>query len=110
MPGIWSEEQVEAWKPVVKSVHEKGGVFFCQIWHSGCMSVPTISALFIGGIPLATSKDLLTISYIAHSNFILLLGLVNIGSSKISALLKYLSIVATIFSKSQNNIVVYSLY
>ncbi|KAH9324288.1 hypothetical protein KI387_004466, partial [Taxus chinensis] len=34
-PGIWSEEQVEAWKPIVNAVHEKGGVFFCQIWNVG---------------------------------------------------------------------------
>ncbi|KAF3659475.1 12-oxophytodienoate reductase-like protein [Capsicum annuum] len=25
LPGIWNEEQVEAWKPVVKGVHDKGG-------------------------------------------------------------------------------------
>ncbi|PHT63647.1 hypothetical protein T459_32469 [Capsicum annuum] len=25
MSGIWSEEQMEAWKPVVKGVHDKGG-------------------------------------------------------------------------------------
>uniref|UniRef100_A0A1S4CBJ9 12-oxophytodienoate reductase-like protein n=1 Tax=Nicotiana tabacum TaxID=4097 RepID=A0A1S4CBJ9_TOBAC len=55
MPGIWSEEQVEAWKPVVEGVHEKGGVFFCQIWHSARLYVPTISALFIGGIPILTA-------------------------------------------------------
>ncbi|MCD9561357.1 12-oxophytodienoate reductase 1 [Datura stramonium] len=54
MPGIWSEEQVEAWKPVVKGVHEKGGVFFCQIWHSGRLSVPTIGGLLFGWLPLAT--------------------------------------------------------
>ncbi|XP_009760361.1 12-oxophytodienoate reductase-like protein [Nicotiana tabacum] len=46
MPGIWNEEQVEAWKPVVEGVHEKGGVFFCQIWHSGRLFVPTLSALY----------------------------------------------------------------
>jgi 12-oxophytodienoic acid reductase len=34
-PGIWTEEQVEAWKPIVNGVHLKGGVFFCQIWHTG---------------------------------------------------------------------------
>lgn len=34
-PGIWTKEQVEAWKPVVDAVHQKGGVFFCQIWHVG---------------------------------------------------------------------------
>ncbi|KAH7536789.1 hypothetical protein FEM48_Zijuj03G0023700 [Ziziphus jujuba var. spinosa] len=34
-PGIWTKEHVEAWKPIVKAVHDKGGVFFCQIWHVG---------------------------------------------------------------------------
>ncbi|KAK4570810.1 hypothetical protein RGQ29_029602 [Quercus rubra] len=37
-PGIWTKEQVEAWKPIVDAVHAKGGVFFCQIWHSGRVS------------------------------------------------------------------------
>jgi hypothetical protein len=34
-PGIWSQEQVEAWKPIVKAVHDKGAHFYCQIWHCG---------------------------------------------------------------------------
>ncbi|XP_058090126.1 12-oxophytodienoate reductase 1-like isoform X3 [Magnolia sinica] len=34
-PGIWTSEQVRAWRTVVDAVHEKGGVFFCQIWHAG---------------------------------------------------------------------------
>uniref|UniRef100_A0A0E0KR22 NADH:flavin oxidoreductase/NADH oxidase N-terminal domain-containing protein n=1 Tax=Oryza punctata TaxID=4537 RepID=A0A0E0KR22_ORYPU len=34
-PGIWTKEQLEAWKPVVDAVHAKGGIFFCQIWHVG---------------------------------------------------------------------------
>lgn len=37
-PGIWTKEQVEAWKPIVSAVHDKGGVFFCQIWHVGRVS------------------------------------------------------------------------
>ncbi|CAI9266336.1 unnamed protein product [Lactuca saligna] len=37
-PGIWTKEQVEAWKPIVNAVHEKGGVIFCQIWHVGRVS------------------------------------------------------------------------
>ncbi|KAL8061282.1 hypothetical protein ABFX02_02G077400 [Erythranthe guttata] len=37
-PGIWTKEQVEAWKPIVDAVHEKGGVFFLQIWHVGRVS------------------------------------------------------------------------
>ncbi|KAK1371757.1 12-oxophytodienoate reductase 2 [Heracleum sosnowskyi] len=37
-PGIWSKEQVEAWKPIVDAVHAEGGTFFCQIWHVGRVS------------------------------------------------------------------------
>ncbi|RXH73759.1 hypothetical protein DVH24_016581 [Malus domestica] len=37
-PGIWTREQVEAWKPIVDAVHAKGGIFFCQIWHIGRVS------------------------------------------------------------------------
>lgn len=38
MPGIWTKEYVEAWKPVVDAVHEKGGIFFCQLFHAGRVS------------------------------------------------------------------------
>ena len=34
-PGIWSNEQVEAWKPVTDSVHDAGGKIICQLWHMG---------------------------------------------------------------------------
>nr|CAB3469996.1 unnamed protein product [Digitaria exilis] len=37
-PGIWTHEQVEAWKPIVDAVHRKGAIFFCQIWHVGRVS------------------------------------------------------------------------
>ncbi|XAR57546.1 12-oxophytodienoate reductase [Bertholletia excelsa] len=37
-PGIWTNKQVEAWKPIVDAVHAKGGIFFCQIWHVGRVS------------------------------------------------------------------------
>ncbi|RZC46874.1 hypothetical protein C5167_039836 [Papaver somniferum] len=37
-PGIWTKEHVEAWKPIVQAVHDKGGLFFCQIWHVGRVS------------------------------------------------------------------------
>ncbi|XP_071725173.1 putative 12-oxophytodienoate reductase 11 [Rutidosis leptorrhynchoides] len=37
-PGIWTTEQVEAWKPITDAVHAKGGIFFCQIWHGGRVS------------------------------------------------------------------------
>jgi 2,4-dienoyl-CoA reductase-like NADH-dependent reductase (Old Yellow Enzyme family) len=31
-PGIWIEEQVEAWKPITAGVKKKGGLIFAQIW------------------------------------------------------------------------------
>ena len=34
-PGIFSQEQIEAWKPVVDSVHSKGATFLLQLWHCG---------------------------------------------------------------------------
>ena len=34
-PGIWSADQVEAWKPVTDAVHEAGGRIVLQLWHMG---------------------------------------------------------------------------
>ena len=39
-PGIWNDAQVEAWKPVVKAVHDKGGRIVCQLWHMGYLVHP----------------------------------------------------------------------
>ncbi|GAV72787.1 Oxidored_FMN domain-containing protein [Cephalotus follicularis] len=35
VPGIYNEEQTEAWKKVVDAVHAKGSIIFCQLWHVG---------------------------------------------------------------------------
>ncbi|CAM6103993.1 unnamed protein product [Calypogeia fissa] len=53
-PDIWSEDQTEAWKPVVKAVHEKGGIFFCQLWHTGRQSGPIYQP---NGIKAVSSTD-----------------------------------------------------
>jgi 2,4-dienoyl-CoA reductase-like NADH-dependent reductase (Old Yellow Enzyme family) len=34
-PGIWSAEQVAAWRPVTDAVHAAGGRIACQLWHMG---------------------------------------------------------------------------
>jgi N-ethylmaleimide reductase len=34
-PGLWSEAQTEAWKPVTESVHQAGGRIIAQLWHMG---------------------------------------------------------------------------
>jgi 2,4-dienoyl-CoA reductase-like NADH-dependent reductase (Old Yellow Enzyme family) len=52
VPGIWSAEQTEAWKPIVKAVHDRGGRIFAQIWHVGRISDP----VFLNGqLPVAPS-------------------------------------------------------
>ncbi len=40
VPGLWSQQQVEAWKPVTAAVHSTGGRIFSQIWHVGRISDP----------------------------------------------------------------------
>jgi 2,4-dienoyl-CoA reductase-like NADH-dependent reductase (Old Yellow Enzyme family) len=52
VPGIWSAEQTEAWKPIVKAVHERDGRIFAQIWHVGRISDP---AFLNGQLPVAPS-------------------------------------------------------
>ncbi|KAI3974716.1 hypothetical protein MKX01_026949 [Papaver californicum] len=47
IPGIWTKKQVEAWKPIVQAVHDKGGIFFCQIWHAGRFPLMVLSYFFI---------------------------------------------------------------
>lgn len=44
-PGIWSDEQVEGWKPVTDGVHEEGGKIVLQLWHMGRLVHPD----FLGG-------------------------------------------------------------
>ena len=39
-PGIFTDEQVEAWKPITRAVKDVGATFFCQIWHVGRASHP----------------------------------------------------------------------
>lgn len=39
-PGIWTEAQIEAWKPVTEAVHEAGGRIMVQLWHMGRLARP----------------------------------------------------------------------
>lgn len=40
-PGIWSDEQVEAWSKATQAVHQAGGLIVLQLWHVGRISDPT---------------------------------------------------------------------
>ena len=51
-PGIWSAEQVEAWKPVTEAVHKADGKIIHQLWHMGRLVHPD----FLGGAqPISAS-------------------------------------------------------
>lgn len=52
-PGIWSDKQIQAWKPITEAVHVRGGRIFMQIWHVGRISHP--SMLPSGALPVAPS-------------------------------------------------------
>lgn len=52
IPGIYTKEQVDGWKKVTKTVHEAGGMIFCQLWHVGRITHPN---LIDGKIPLSAS-------------------------------------------------------
>ncbi len=40
-PGIWTADQVEAWRPVTHAVHEAGGRIVSQLWHMGRLVHPS---------------------------------------------------------------------
>jgi 2,4-dienoyl-CoA reductase-like NADH-dependent reductase (Old Yellow Enzyme family) len=52
VPGLWSQQQTEAWKPITAAVHNAGGHIYSQIWHVGRISDPE----FLNGqLPVAPS-------------------------------------------------------
>jgi N-ethylmaleimide reductase len=46
-PGLWTEAQTEAWKPVTEAVHAAGGRIVAQLWHMGRIVHP----YYLGGEP-----------------------------------------------------------
>ena len=45
VPGIYTQEQIDSWKPVTEAVHKEGGTIIAQIWHVGRMSHHEIIAV-----------------------------------------------------------------
>ncbi len=61
-PGIYSDQQAEAWKTVVKAVHGRGTPMFLQLWHCGRASHTSFHPE--EGAPVAPSAVKLTGDYI----------------------------------------------
>lgn len=51
-PGIYTQEQIAAWKKVTDAVHAAGGVIYAQLWHTGRVGH---SAVRNGVLPVAPS-------------------------------------------------------
>jgi 2,4-dienoyl-CoA reductase-like NADH-dependent reductase (Old Yellow Enzyme family) len=51
-PGIWSDAQIKAWKPVTQAVHDAGGRIILQLWHMGRLVHPD----FLGGAPCVSAS------------------------------------------------------
>lgn len=51
-PGLFTHQQISAWKQVTDAVHEKGGLIFAQLWHTGRVGHSTDR---YGRLPVAPS-------------------------------------------------------
>ncbi|MBU3744110.1 MAG: alkene reductase [Sediminibacterium sp.] len=51
-PGIFTQEQIQAWKRVTQSVHENGGTMYAQLWHTGRVGHSLVKN---GALPVAPS-------------------------------------------------------
>jgi 2,4-dienoyl-CoA reductase-like NADH-dependent reductase (Old Yellow Enzyme family) len=53
-PGLWTDAQVHAWKPVTQAVHDAGGRIIAQLWHMGRQ----VHSSVIGEQPVSASATI----------------------------------------------------
>jgi N-ethylmaleimide reductase len=51
-PGLYTQEQISAWKKVTQAVHEKGSTIYAQLWHTGRVGHSLVKN---GELPVAPS-------------------------------------------------------
>ena len=39
-PGIYTDAQIEGWRPIAQAVHARGGKIFMQLFHTGRIALP----------------------------------------------------------------------
>ncbi|OHV08948.1 alkene reductase [Kushneria phosphatilytica] len=54
-PGIYGPDQLDGWAKATRAVHERGGVFFAQIWHVGRVSHTSVQ--IAGAAPVGPSEQ-----------------------------------------------------
>lgn len=64
VPGIFNQDQIQAWQRVTHAVHARQGRIFLQLWHTGRVSHPYF---LNGALPLSPSETLMS-GRIARSN------------------------------------------
>ncbi|PGC33570.1 alkene reductase [Bacillus pseudomycoides] len=57
VPGIYTQEQIDSWKPVTDAVHKEGGTIIAQIWHVGRMSHHELTGGFLPQAPSAIAAQ-----------------------------------------------------
>jgi N-ethylmaleimide reductase len=63
-PGIYSDAQVEGWKPITQAVHDAGSKIVAQIWHVGRVTHPHLT----GGVqPIAPSAVVAKVTAYTHA-------------------------------------------
>ncbi|KDN35309.1 hypothetical protein RSAG8_11695, partial [Rhizoctonia solani AG-8 WAC10335] len=55
IPGIWSDEQIEAWKKVTDAVHERRSYIYLQLWALGRAADPRVLAR--EGLPFVSASS-----------------------------------------------------
>ncbi|KAF2762201.1 NADH:flavin oxidoreductase/NADH oxidase family protein [Pseudovirgaria hyperparasitica] len=55
VPGLWSKEQIVAWKEVTDAVHAKGSFIYCQLWALGRAALEDILRKEFGLKPVSSS-------------------------------------------------------
>jgi len=60
-PGLHTATQVEAWKPVTAAVHERGGLIFAQLMHTGRIGHPSLTGTTpVGASAVAAAGQVFT--------------------------------------------------
>jgi len=54
VPGIFTPGQMSGWKRVTDAIHAKGGFIYCQLWHVGRATVPSL----LGGEPCVSASSI----------------------------------------------------
>ena len=57
VPGLYTKEQVNAWRKVTEAVHEEGGTIIAQLWHVGRLPHPDLTGGYAPQAPSAAQAE-----------------------------------------------------